>query len=87
MRRGFANRVDASAKDLIAYAKSLGAQFAAADGTYDGVLWMPAQGRIEMIDWKSKGGNLTPAQVKLVASGWPLRFVSSPELLQALVQR
>lgn len=87
MRRGFANRVDASAKDLISYAKSLGAQYQAADGTFDGVLWLPRTGRVELVDWKSKGGDLTPAQVKLVASGWPLRFLSSAEQLQALVQR
>jgi hypothetical protein len=87
MRRGRAiHRVDSSAKGLIVYAKSLGAQYAAADGTFDGVLWMPSTGRVELVDWKSEGGDLTPSQVKMVASGWPLRFVSTCDQIVALVR-
>jgi hypothetical protein len=36
------------------------------------------------VDWKSKGGTLTPDQIKLVAKGVPVRFLSRPEQLDAL---
>lgn len=87
-RRGRAqHRVDLSAKALIAACKQFGVRFAAADGTYDGIIWVPSTGQLEVVDFKSAGGTLTPGQVKLVAAGWPLRFVSDVEQLQALVHR
>jgi hypothetical protein len=86
MRRGRAiHRVDGTAKELIAAAKQFGAQYAAADGTFDGVLWMPSTGRIELIDWKGARGELTASQAKLVAQGWPLRFIGTVDQLQGLV--
>jgi len=36
------------------------------------------------IDWKSKGGELTPAQQRMVARGFPVRFIQRPEQLDAL---
>jgi hypothetical protein len=87
-RRGRAqHRVDGTAKALIAATKQFNAQYTAADGTFDGVLWVPASGRIELVDWKSPGATLTDAQARLVASGRPLRFVSNLDQLQALLCR
>jgi len=36
------------------------------------------------VDWKSKGGELTPAQQRLIARGFPVRFIQRPEQLDAL---
>ena len=80
MRR--AARIDNTAKALIAYAESLGFIYCPINGTVDGVL---AWGHTTtVVDWKSKGGELTPAQSKLVARGFPVRFISKPEQLDAL---
>ena len=80
MRR--AARIDNTAKALIAYAESLGFVYLPINGTVDGVL---AWGQTTtVVDWKSKGGELTPAQAKLVAKGFPVRFISKPEQLDAL---
>lgn len=78
------HRVDNTAKALTAEAKRLGARYMAHDGTIDGNLWLP-DGRIVIVDWKTPGADLTPAQSKLVAAGWPIHFVSTPEQVQALV--
>lgn len=88
MRRGpgkFA-RSDANAKELIAAAESMGARYLGLHGVIDGVLLMP-DGRMELVDWKRPKGRLTDDQQRLVAAGWPLRFVSDVEQLQALVHR
>jgi hypothetical protein len=86
-RRGRAiHRVDSTAKTLIAAAKQFQACYTPADGTFDGVLWMPATGRVELVDWKADKAGLTPAQAKLVAQGWPLRFISTVDQLQALLR-
>ena len=37
-----------------------------------------------VVDWKSKGGELTPAQQRLIARGFPVRFIQRPEQLDAL---
>ncbi len=82
MRRAFANKVDNSAKALIAYSESLGFVYLPINGTVDGVLaWGQAAC---VVDWKSKGGTLTPAQAKLLAKGFPVRFLSRPEQIDAL---
>jgi hypothetical protein len=78
------HRVDTTAKTLIAAAKQFNARYAPADGTFDGVLWLPA-GRIELVDWKSPGAGLTDSQAKLVAAGWPIRFISAIDQLQQLL--
>ncbi|MEY4705755.1 MAG: hypothetical protein RL042_1960 [Nitrospirota bacterium] len=80
MRR--AARIDNTAKALIAYAKSLGFDYEVVNGTFDGVL---AWGQTTIcVDWKSKGGELTPAQQRMVARGFPIRFVQRPEQIDAL---
>lgn len=82
MRRAFANRVDDTAKPLIAYAKTLGFDYEGVNGTFDGVLvWGTTA---VCVDWKSPGGQLTPAQQRMVARGFPVRFLSRPEQLDAL---
>jgi len=77
-----ARKIDTTATALIAYAKSLGFDYEVVNGTFDGVL---AWGQIAIcIDWKSKGGDLTPAQQRMVARGFPVRFIQRPEQLDAL---
>jgi hypothetical protein len=77
-----ARKIDTTATALVAYAKSLGFDYEVVNGTFDGVL---AWGQITIcIDWKSKGGELTPAQQRMVARGFPVRFIQRPEQLDAL---
>ena len=82
MRRAFANRVDNTAKALIAHAKALGFDYEPVNGSFDGVL---AYGHLAIcVDWKSPGGSLTPAQQRMVLRGFPLKFIGKPEQLEAL---
>ena len=81
MRR--AAKIDSTAPALIAYAKSLGFDYLPINGVVDGVLALSGN-RAVVVDWKSPGGDLTPAQSKLVARGFPCKFVSRPEQLDAL---
>ena len=82
MRRAFANRIDRTATALVAHAKSLGFLYLPVNGTIDGVLAWGQQ--TVVVDWKAGGGTLTPAQSRLLASGFPVRFISRPEQLNAL---
>ena len=76
------NRTDNGAKELIQYAKSLGFDYEPMGGSVDGIL---AWGQTAIvIDWKSKGGTLTPSQQRMVARGFPLRFLSSTSQIDAL---
>ena len=76
------NRPDTGSKELIAYAKSLGFDYEHMGGSIDGVLaWGDTP---VLVEWKSKGGTLTPSQQRIVARGFPLRFISKPEQLDAL---
>ena len=77
-----AARVDATAKALRAYAESLGFGVVVLNGVVDSLLVWGST--VLIVDWKSKGGTLTPDQGKLVARGVPIRFISSPEQLDAL---
>lgn len=53
-----ARKIDTTATALVAYAKSIGFDYEVVNGTFDGVL---AWGQTTIcIDWKSKGGALTP---------------------------
>jgi hypothetical protein len=80
MRR--AARIDATAKELTAYARSLGFAVLPINGTIDAVI---ALGQTCIaVDFKSPGGELTTAQQRLIASGFPLRFVANPAQLDAL---
>ena len=75
-------RVDSTAKELTAYARSLGLGVEPLGGTVDAVA---IYGRVvKLIEWKSKGGELQPSQAKLVAKGVPLYFISTTEQVDAL---
>lgn len=77
------NRVDTGSKELIAYAKSIGFDYAHIGGEVDGYVWLGR--KVALVDWKKeKGGALTPAQSRLIARGAPIHFVSKPEQLDAL---
>ena len=80
MRR--AARVDNTAKELRAYAESLGFVVVPINGVIDCLLCYGSQSLAT--DWKSKGGTLTADQIKLVAKGVQVRFISRPEQLDAL---
>lgn len=82
MRR--AARVDNTADALKRAAIARGADVLHIGGVIDCVLLY--RGRIVLVDWKSKGGDLTPAQSKLVARGWPIRFVQTEEQLDVLLK-
>lgn len=76
------NRPDTGSKELIEYAKSLGFDYEHLGGSIDGALaWGD---RAILVEWKSKGGTLTPTQQRLVARGFPVRFVSTPAQIDAL---
>lgn len=80
MRR--AARVDNTAKALRAYAESIGFVVVHLGVVVDCLLVWGST--VLVVDWKSKGGTLTPEQVKLVARGVPVRFVTTPDQVQAL---
>lgn len=80
MRR--AARTDSTARDLRAYAESLGFVVVPINGVIDCLLIWGVQ--VAICDWKSKGGTLTPKQAKLVAQGVPVRFLSTPAQIDAL---
>lgn len=81
-RAGAGKRVDNTSKPLIAYAKSLGFDYEPVNATFDGVL---AFGLTAIcVDFKSPGGTLTPSQQRMVARGFPVRFVSIPEHIDAI---
>ena len=76
------NRADTGSKELIAYAKSLGFEYAHLGGSIDGLL---ALGReIVAVEWKGPHGTLTPTQQKMVARGFPIWFLSRPAQIDAL---
>lgn len=81
MRR--AARVDNTAKELRAYAESLGFVVVPINGVIDCLLQYGSHTVI--CDWKSKDGTLTPDQARLVAKGLKIAFVSRPEQLDALL--
>lgn len=83
MRRGSKMaRIDNTARTLTAYAKTLGFDYEPVNATFDGVL---AFGQTAIcVDWKSPGGLLTPSQQRMVARGFPVRFIGKPEQLDQL---
>jgi hypothetical protein len=78
------NRPDTGSKELIAYAKSIGFDYEHFGGSVDGALAWGATA--VLVEWKSKGGTLTPTQQRLIARGFPVRYVSRHEQLDALKQ-
>lgn len=78
-----AARTDNTSKALRAYAESLGFLVVVINGVIDCLLvWGGV--RVFIVDWKSKGGTLTPEQIRLVAKGVPIRFITTTEQLDAL---
>lgn len=76
------NRPDTGSKALKAYAESLGFVVHCEGGTIDTYLaWGQA---ITAVEWKSKGGELTKSQQRLIAKGFPVRFISKPEQIDQL---
>ena len=76
------NRVDNGSKELKAYAESLGFVAHSEGGTVD--CYLAFGDRIFAVEFKSKGGTLTPSQQRLIARGFPVKFVSKPEQIDAL---
>lgn len=83
-----ARKIDTTAKTLTAYAHSLGLRVMTINGVIDAWVWLPGVRDIYApVDWKSRGGTLTPAQVKLVAAGWRIEFITTADQVAALVRR
>jgi len=76
------NRRDNGSKALEKYAESLGFVVYTESGAVDAHLALGT--KIVAIEWKGPGGTLTPSQSRLLARGYPVRFVSKPEQLDAL---
>lgn len=76
------NRRDNGSKALEKYAADLGFVVHAEAGAIDCYLAWGQQ--IVAVEWKSKGGTLTPTQQRLIAKGFPVRFLSRPEQIDAL---
>lgn len=77
-----AARVDNTAKQLRAYAEQIGFTVVVLNTVIDSLLVWGALTFI--VDWKSKGGTLTNDQMRLVAKGVPIRFITMPQQLDAL---
>ena len=78
-----AARIDSTAKDLTTLARRLGADVMLVNGTVDALIHF--RGRVHVVDFKSKGGTLTPDQAKWVAKGFPIKFVSDEQQLKDLL--
>ena len=79
------HRADTTAKALKAAALKLGASVMPIDGIVDCLIFH--KGRVLLIDWKSKGGGMTPDQIKYTSNGWPICYVSDINQLVALLSR
>ncbi len=83
MRPSYAKRrVDTTAKELTAYARSLGLGVEPLGGTIDAAVWYGPVTRL--VDWKSPDGDLQPSQTKLIARGAPIVFISTTEQVDML---
>lgn len=78
------HRQDTTAKSLSDYAVQCGLMIVDVGHPFDA---LACYGDVQKaVDWKDpKDGSLTPNQAKLVARGFRLRFVSTPEQVEALV--
>lgn len=76
-------RVDATAKGLIAEVVGYGARYLPINGVIDGVIWF--RGQVYLVDWKSAKTPLTDAQSKLVTEGWPIWFLRDSAALRELL--
>jgi hypothetical protein len=76
------NRQDNGSKALLKYAEDLGFVSHCEGGAIDAYLaWGQ---KIVAVEWKSPGGELTKSQQRIIAKGFPVRFVQKPEQLDAL---
>ena len=82
MARYRTNRRDNGSKALEQYAKDLGFVVHCEGGAIDAYLALGQ--KIAAVEWKSPGGELTKNQQRLIASGFPVRFIQRPEQLDAL---
>ena len=77
-----AARTDATAKELRAYAESLGFIVIPINGVIDCLLQFGSKSFV--VDWKAPRGTLTSEQARLVAKGAKIYFVSTPLQLDQL---
>ena len=84
MRR--AANIDTSSKPLVAHLKTQGIGYAHVGGAFDGLAFL-----LEVafpVEWKTPGKEtLTPAQLRLIAKGCPVKFLSTPEQVEALANK
>ena len=78
-----AARIDSTARDLTQVARQLGAKVLVINGVIDAVVAF--RGHTYAVDWKGPKTPITLRQEYLVASGFPLHFVSTREELTALL--
>jgi hypothetical protein len=76
------NRRDTGSQALLKYAEDLGFVSHCEGGAIDAYLAWGQQ--IVAVEWKSPGGTLTPKQGRILARGFPIRFISKPEQLDQL---
>lgn len=81
MRR--AARVDTTARDLTKLARELGAHVVLLNGVVDALIYW--RGAVHVVDFKSPGGHLTPAQQRLVIDGFPVKFIATEQQLKDLL--
>jgi hypothetical protein len=77
-------RVDTTAASLTALARQMGATVVPLNSAIDCLIYS-RRGTLYAVDWKGPKTPRTPTQKRLVASGFPLHFVSTPDQLMALV--
>lgn len=82
MGRYRVNRKDTGSKALQDYAMSLGFVLHSDGGAIDDYLALGQT--ITAVEWKAPGGVLTTSQQRVIASGFPVRFIHRPEQLEAL---
>lgn len=84
MRRAFANKVDSTAKALIAETRAYGYAYLPINGVIDGLI-KRKDGSVIVVEWKGPNTPRTTAQQKLVDEGWDLAFIRTSEQLQTLL--
>jgi hypothetical protein len=77
-------RVDTTAASLTALARQMGAVVLLLNTSIDALIYT-RRGSLFAVDFKSAKTPKTPTQKRLEAAGFPLKFVSTPDELMALV--
>lgn len=80
MKSRYAARVDATQPDIVYALQAVGALVLDLSRAGGGVpdLLVYFRGRYFLLECKSTGGTLTPAQLRTIADGWPVLVVDSP---------